>query len=90
MATTTLRKAGGSAITTVPALVSDFLKIAVGDSIEWSVEDDKVTVKASKSAKKKLRLDDLLDKYEQAQVTTVRSAEDEQWLTSPPVGRELL
>lgn len=90
MATTTLRKAGGSAITTVPALVSDFLKIAVGDSIEWSVEDDKVTVKASKSAKKKLRLDDLLDKYEQAQVTTVRSAEDEQWLNSPPVGRELL
>lgn len=90
MATTTLRKAGGSAITTVPALVSDFLKIAVGDSIEWSIEDDKVTVKASKSAKKKLRLDDLLDKYEQAQVTTVRSAEDEQWLNSPPVGRELL
>ena len=53
MATTTLRKVGGSAITTVPSLVSDFLKVAVGDKIEWAVENDRVVVKASRPVRKK-------------------------------------
>ena len=88
MATTTLRKVGGSAITTVPSLVSDFLKVAVGDKIEWAVENDRIVVKASRPVRKKLRLDDLLDKFEAAQ--TVRTPEDEQWLSSSPVGKELL
>ena len=88
MTKTTLRKADGSAITTVPALISDFLKLNIGDELTWEIENGKVILKALKPVRKKSKLDDLLDKFEASQ--NVRSLEDEQWLNSAPRGKELL
>ncbi len=88
MTKTTLRKAGGSAITTVPALISDSLKLNIGDELTWEIENGKVILKALKPVRKKPKLDDLLDKFEASQ--NVRSLEDEQWLNSAPRGKELL
>ena len=88
MTKTTLRKAGGSAITTVPALISDSLKLNIGDELTWEIENGKVILKALKPVRKKSKLDDLLDKFEASQ--NVRSLEDEQWLNSAPRGKDLL
>ncbi|GAB1825365.1 AbrB/MazE/SpoVT family DNA-binding domain-containing protein [uncultured Turicimonas sp.] len=88
MTTTTLRRAGGSAITTVPSFISNFLKLEIGDELTWEVEDGKVILKALKTVRKKTKLDDLLDKFEASK--TSRTLEDEQWLNSAPQGKELL
>ena len=52
MTKTTLRKAGGSAITTVPALISDSLKLNIGDELTWEIENGKVILKALKPVRK--------------------------------------
>ena len=88
MTTTTIRKSGGSAITTIPPLISSFLKVKIGDELSWEVEDERVIVKALKPSRKKITLNDLLDKFEASQNT--RTLEDEQWLNSTPQGKELL
>lgn len=88
MTTTTLRRAGGSAITTVPSFISNFLKLEIGDELTWEVEDGKVILKALKTVRKKPKLDDLLDKFEASK--TSLTLEDEQWLNSAPQGKELL
>lgn len=88
MTTTTLRKSGGSAITTIPPLISAFLKVKIGDELSWEVEDGKVILRALKPSRKKNTLNDLLDKFEASQNT--QTLEDEQWLNSTPQGKELL
>ncbi len=88
MTTTTIRKSGGSAITTIPPLISSFLKVKIGDELSWEVEDERVILKALKPSRKKITLNDLLDKFEASQNT--RTLEDEQWLNSTPQGKELL
>lgn len=40
--------------------------------------------------RRKLQLDELLDRFEEAQVSTRRNLEDREWLDSPPVGKELI
>ena len=89
MATTTLRRAGGSSITTVPSLVSEFLNVTVGDQIEWTVEDSRVIVQAAKKETRvKPRLSEMLDAYEAAKIK--RTDDDNVWLNSPGCGKELL
>lgn len=84
--TTTVRKSDGSAITTIPPFISNFLKVEIGDELSWEIRAGEVILTALKS--KRTKLDDLLDKFEASQNT--RSLEDEQWLNSPPQGRELV
>ena len=55
-----------------------------------SKEDKDSDIPASRRTRRKLHLDDLLDKFEKAQASTRRNSEDREWLDSPPVGRELL
>lgn len=47
-------------------------------------------IPASNRTRRKLRLDDLLDKFEKAQKDSRDKAEDREWLNSAPVGKELL
>lgn len=84
--TTTVRKSDGSAITTIPPFISNFLKVEIGDELSWEIRAGEVILTALKS--KRTKLDDLLDKFEASQNT--RSLEDEQWLNSAPQGKELL
>lgn len=54
-------------------------------------KSDKDTgIRASGRTRRKLHLDDLLDKFEKAQVDTRSSIEDKEWLNSVPIGKELL
>uniref|UniRef100_UPI003FEF37EF hypothetical protein n=1 Tax=Parasutterella excrementihominis TaxID=487175 RepID=UPI003FEF37EF len=55
-----------------------------------SKEDKDSDIPASRRTRRKLHLDDLLDKFEKAQASTRRNLEDREWLDSLPVGRELL
>ena len=54
-----------------------------------SKEDKDSDIPASRRTRRKLHLDDLLDKFEKAQASTRRNLEDREWLDSP-VGKELL
>ena len=55
-----------------------------------SKEDKDSDIPASRRTRRKLHLDDLLDKFEKAQASNRRNLEDREWLDSPPVGKELL
>ncbi len=86
--TTTVRKSGGSAITTLPPFISNFLKVEIGGELSWEIRAGEVILTASKTRRKRTKLNDLLDKFEATQNT--QSLEDEQWLNSAPQGRELV
>lgn len=86
--TTTVRKSGGSAITTLPSFISNFLKVEIGDELSWEIRTGEVILTASKTRRKRTKLNDLLEKFEATQNT--QSLEDEQWLNSAPQGRELV
>lgn len=55
-----------------------------------SKEDKDSDIPASRRTRRKLHLDDLLDKFEKAQASTRRNLEDREWLDSPPGRQELL
>lgn len=54
---------------------------------EKDIESDITPISRTR---RKLRLDDLLDKFEKAQKDSQVKAEDREWLNSAPVGKELL
>lgn len=58
--------------------------------IKKTREDKDSGILASGQTRRKLNLDELLDKFEKAQVDTRSSIEDKEWLNSAPVGKELL
>lgn len=86
--TTTVRKSEGSAITTLPPFISNFLKVEIGDELSWEIRTGEDILTASKTRRKRTKLNDLLDKFEATQNT--QSLEDEQWLSSAPQGREIV
>lgn len=55
-----------------------------------SKKDKDSGIPTCRQTHRKLNLDELLDKFEKAQVDTRRSIEDREWLNSAPVGKELL
>lgn len=89
MTITKIRKSDNCLITEVPASVINFLHITYGDAIEWILEDGQVTIRAVHRTKRRPRLEELLDKFEEVSVPHSRSKEDEQWISTPPVGKEL-
>lgn len=58
--------------------------------IKKTREDKDSGILASGQTRRKLNLDELLDKFEKAQVDMRSSIEDKEWLNSAPVGKELL
>lgn len=73
---------------TLPPFISNFLKVEIGDELSWEIRTGEVILTASKTRRKRTKLNDLLDKFEATQNT--RSQEDEQRLNSVPQGKELL
>jgi antitoxin ChpS len=78
-------KAGGSVALTVPAAMLEALRLAAGSTVDLFVNDGQLVV--NPKPRPRYTLKDLLA---QCDSSAEISAEDRQWLDSPPVGRELL
>lgn len=89
MSTATLRRLGGSTVVAIPPAMLDLLKCRAGDSVDFSFSDDRIEIRATK--KVKMSLKDRLTMYQQAKKlrTDEEKREDDLWLNSPSVGREL-
>ncbi|WP_350149843.1 AbrB/MazE/SpoVT family DNA-binding domain-containing protein [Devosia sp. RR2S18] len=90
---TTLKKAGGSLIMTVPAPARHALDLTEGTEMTVSVEGSRLIVEAVQPTgpKRRLRrpaytLDHLLAECD---FSSPRSEEEQAWIDAPPVGREI-
>ena len=84
---TTLKKAGGSLVMTVPARARDALQLTEGQQMTVSVEGTRLVLEPSQPARPAYTLDELLA---QCDFDQPYSDEERAWLDAPPVGRELL
>jgi antitoxin ChpS len=89
LVTTTIKKAGGSLIVTVPAKARDALKLSEGQEMTVEVEDGRLIyeAKAPTRRRSKYTLEELLA---QCDFDQPYSDEERAWIDAPPVGRELL
>jgi antitoxin ChpS len=85
MPTTSLRKVGGSIMMVVPPAILDQLGLRAGAAVTLAVEGQRIVVEPER--KPRYTLDQLLTECD---ARAVESAEDREWLSTPPVGRELL
>ena len=86
MPTTTLKKAGGSLVMTVPASIRDAMELSEGQRLSVVVDDGKMVLEPAKR-RKRYTLDELLA---QCDFEQPYGEEERAWLDAPPVGRELL
>lgn len=85
MATTTLRKVGGSVMLAVPKAILDTLDLKAGATVDLDVDGERLMVQGRK--KPRYTIDELLDQCETS--SGPLSEEDRIWIDLPPVGREL-
>lgn len=92
LATTRLKKSGGSLVMTVPAPARRLLQLTEGQEMAVSVEGSKVILepaaigKASRVRRPKYTLDELVAGLN----PDAHAADDErQWMEAPPAGREI-
>ncbi|HEY6454271.1 MAG TPA: antitoxin [Steroidobacteraceae bacterium] len=85
MATTTLRKVGGSVMLAVPPAMLDSLRLVPGSKVNLSVEDGRLVV--GPQARLHYTLAQLLAQSDYSHGPT---AEDERWTNGGSVGEELL
>jgi antitoxin ChpS len=80
-----LRKVGGSVMLAIPKPMLDALDLSPEASVGLSIKGGKLVVDPKK--RRRYTLDELLA---QCKPSARRSREEREWLTSPPVGRELI
>jgi antitoxin ChpS len=80
-----LRKVGGSVMLVIPKPMLDALDLTPDASVGLSIKGGKLVVDPKK--RRRYSLDELLA---QCKPSARRSREDRGWVTSPPVGRELI
>jgi len=85
MHTTNLRKVGGSIMLAVPPAILDILHLHAGATVGLAVDHGRLVVEPT--LRPHYSLDELLA---QCDASAEVSAEDQDWLDSKPVGRELL
>jgi antitoxin ChpS len=81
----TLRTVGGSIAMTIPKAIVDELNLKAETKVDLTVEDGKLVVRANK--RPKYKLDDLLAQCDQ---NAQRNPEQDEWLNTPTVGREII
>lgn len=84
---TTLKKAGGSLVMTVPAGARDALQLVAGQELDIAVVDNTLVLRAAKPARAKYTLEELLAECD---FSIPYTEEERVWLDAEPVGRELL
>ena len=80
-----LRKVGGSVMLAIPKALLEALDLAPDASVGLSIKAGRLVVDPKK--RRRYSLDELLA---QCKPSARRSSEDRDWLTSRPVGRELI
>jgi antitoxin ChpS len=85
MHTTNLRKVGGSVMLAVPPAILELLQLRAGATVGVSVEAGRLIVQPDPQPR--YSLEALLEGSDYA---NPRSAEEQHWLDSSAVGRELL
>jgi antitoxin ChpS len=85
MATTNLRKVGGSVMMVVPPTILERLRLRAGSTVEIETDGDRLIVEPQR--KPRYTLEELLA---QCDPSAPFSEEDRAWLDGMPVGRELL
>lgn len=85
MHTTNLRKVGGSVMLAVPPAILDLLHLQAGATVGLAVDHGRLVVEPAQ--RPHYTLGELLAQCDESAEI---SAEDQSWLNSKPVGRELL
>jgi antitoxin ChpS len=85
MHTTNLRKVGGSVMLAVPPALLDILRLIPGAKVGITVENGRLVVEPRQ--KPRYTLDELLA---QCNPKAARRKEDREWLSSRPMGGELI
>jgi antitoxin ChpS len=85
MHTTNLRKVGGSVMLAVPPAILEQLQLKVGATVGLAVDGERLVMQPQ--PRPRYTLEELLAKCDYSQP---RTAEEQEWLDAPPVGRELL
>lgn len=85
MHTTHLRKVGGSVMLAVPPAILELLHLHIGDTVELAVDGGRLVVESKPHPH--YTLTELLAELDYSQP---RSAEEQEWINSPAVGREMI
>ena len=85
MNTAKLRKVGGSVMLALPPALLNAMKVGVGASVDIEVEEGCLIIKPN--ARPNYSLQELLDQCDE---TAGISPEDQAWVVSGPVGKELI
>lgn len=85
MYTAHLRKVGGSIMLAIPPAILDVLRLRVGATVGLAVDHDHLIVEPA--SRPRYSLDELLT---QCDASAKISKEDRAWISSKPVGGELL
>lgn len=85
MHTTNLRKVGGSVMLAVPPALLDILQLKPGATVGIGIESGRLVVEPQ--ARRRYTLDELLAG---CNPKARRSKEEREWLSSKPVGGELI
>lgn len=83
---TTLKKAGGSLVMTVPARARDALHLTAGQELNIEIVDDALVLKPTSRRRPKYTLEELLADCDP---DAPMSDEERAWHDVAPVGREL-
>lgn len=86
MATVALRALGGSVVMAVPKQILRMLNLDAGSQVDVQVVDGRLVV--APTVKPKYTIDALLAQCTEENMAL--TAEDQEWLDSPPVGKEVL
>jgi antitoxin ChpS len=83
--TTNLRKVGGSVMLAVPPVLLDILHLQPGAQVGLVIESGRLVVEPQ--LRRRYTLDELLA---QCDPKAPRTREEQEWLDSKPVGREIV
>jgi antitoxin ChpS len=89
MHTTNLRKVGGSVMLAVPPALLDVLQLQPGAKVGIAVESGRLIIEPQ--SRPRYTMDELLAECNpKARRSKQGSKQEREWLTSKPVGRELI
>ncbi len=81
-----LRRVGGSVMLAIPPAILESLNLSSDSQIELLIQEDQLVVRAAKRSQRP-SLDELLA---QCDVSAEFPSSDANWLSSKPIGREII
>lgn len=81
-----LRKVGGSVMLAIPKAMLEELDLKPDNSVGLTVKSGKIVVAPQTAGRRRHSLDKLLSEWKRPQ----RTRDDNDWVTGPPAGREII